>query len=61
MRVPHGRLQITDVRHRPTHNGLAFTATQTVDGTPVGSISNDGSGGPTELSSPNSLFGWSGM
>jgi hypothetical protein len=59
MRVPHDRLQATDVRHRPTHDGLAFTATLTLDGRPVATVSNDGGG--TELSRPDPRFEAEGL
>jgi hypothetical protein len=61
MRVPHDRLTVTSLEQVPTANGVAFTATLALDGQPVGTVTNDGNGGPTELYSPNSLFGWRGM
>jgi hypothetical protein len=61
MRVPHDRLTVTALQQVPTPNGVAFTATLTLDGQPVGTITGDGDGGPTTLHSPNSLIGWRGM
>jgi hypothetical protein len=61
MRIPHDRLKVTALQQMPTANGVAFTATLALDGQPVGTIGNDGNGGPTALHSPNSLFGWRSM
>jgi len=59
MRLPHDRVQVTALRQMPTHNGVAYTADLAADGTPVGTIENDGNGGPTTYHALNSSpFNW---
>jgi hypothetical protein len=41
MRVPHDRLRLTAVQHRPTRHGLAFTGELTLDGVRVGTLTHD--------------------
>jgi hypothetical protein len=47
LRVPHQRLTVTGYRQLPTADGVAFTATLRLDRTIVGTIQNEGMGGPT--------------
>ncbi|RZU51255.1 uncharacterized protein DUF4314 [Krasilnikovia cinnamomea] len=47
LRVPHTRLQLTDVRYRPASTGLAFTATLALDGPPIATVTDDGAGAIT--------------
>jgi hypothetical protein len=61
MRVPHDRLTLTGLRHRPTPHGLAFTATLTLDGERVGVVSNDRDGDGTQVFSTHPRFGDDGM
>jgi hypothetical protein len=61
LRVPHDQLKVVDVQRRTTHNGEAFTGLLTLDGQFVGTIAQDGNGGPTEMYSPNEAFGRRGM
>jgi hypothetical protein len=61
LRVPHDRLRVTDVQRRTTHNGEAFTGLLTLDSRFAGTVQQDGNGGPTEMYSPDNLFGWRGM
>jgi hypothetical protein len=48
VRVPHDRLRLTGVQHRPTNNGLAFTGGLTLDGVPVGALTHDATDGGTD-------------
>ncbi|BFU47721.1 DUF4314 domain-containing protein [Krasilnikovia sp. MM14-A1004] len=47
MRVPHTRLQLTNMRYQPVSTGLAFTATLALDGRPLATVTDDGAGAPT--------------
>lgn len=49
MRVPHERLRVTTLRQHTTANGVAYTATLSLNGTEVGIIENHGNGGQTWL------------
>jgi hypothetical protein len=61
LRVPHDRLRVTDVQRRTIRNGEAFTGLLTGDGQFAGTVAQDGNGGPTEMYSPNEVFGLRGM
>lgn len=61
LQVPYDQLRVGSVARRSTHNGEAVTAQLTINGLIVGMIENNGNGGPTELFSPNDLFGWQRM
>jgi hypothetical protein len=45
--VPHTRLTLRKLRSIPTSDGEAYTAELLLDGRPVGTIENTGTGGPT--------------
>lgn len=47
--VPHTGYAVTSYREHPTPDGVAFTATLRLNNTIVGSIENDGHGGPDML------------
>jgi hypothetical protein len=47
IRVPDPTLRVSSLRQLPTPDGVAYTATLRRGGTPVGTIHNDGMGGPT--------------
>jgi hypothetical protein len=47
LRVPHTGLHLTDVRNQPVSAGLAFTATLTLDGQPLATVTDDGTGAIT--------------
>ncbi|WJK33152.1 hypothetical protein [Solwaraspora sp. WMMA2065] len=49
LHVPHDRLTVTSLHERLTANGVAFTATLRLDGTPVGTVENEGDGRGTWL------------
>ena len=52
--VPHLRLRVTSLQHLERNSGIAYTATLSYDGVPVGTIDNDGNGGQTWLIAANS-------
>jgi hypothetical protein len=61
LRVPHDRLRVIDVQRRTTGSDEAFTGLLSLDGRFAGTVAQDGNGGPTEMYSPNDLFGRHGM
>lgn len=54
LRVPHARYRVTSLRQHKTHDGVAYAATLRYDGKTIGTIENQGTGGPTTYY-PNSL------
>ncbi|QOC89709.1 hypothetical protein [Micromonospora craniellae] len=62
LHVPHDRLTVTNLHQRLAYNGVAFTATLCLDGTPVGMIEYDGNGGETWLRHHDpARFSWRDM
>lgn len=61
MRVPHDRLRVTSLEQIPTHNGVAFTATLTLDDQIVGTVENSGNGGATMYYAASRAFTWRDM
>ncbi|MFY1673999.1 hypothetical protein ACN27G_29270 [Plantactinospora sp. WMMB334] len=62
LHVPHDRLSVTSLDERETYNGVAFSATLCLDGTPVGAIENEGNGGETWLRHHDpARFSWRDM
>ena len=47
IRVPDPRLRVSSLRQLPTPDGVAYTATLRLGRTPVGTLHNEGRGGPT--------------
>ncbi len=59
LRMPHDRVRVVSLQQIDTHNGVAYTAQLALDGEVVGTIENDGNGGPTTYYSPNfGPFNW---
>ena len=59
MWMPHDRVRVVSLQQIDTHNGVAYTAQLALDGEVVGTIENDGNGGPTTYYSLNSSpFNW---
>ena len=44
LRVPHTRLHLTEMRYQPASTGLAYTATLALDGQPLATVTDDGTG-----------------
>jgi hypothetical protein len=57
LRVPHTRLRLTEMRYEAVSTGLAYTATLTVDGWPLATVTDDGAGAitldPADLAATN--------
>ncbi|MEV8504499.1 hypothetical protein AB0368_06660 [Actinoplanes sp. NPDC051475] len=47
--VPHTGYTVTSYRHHETHDGVAFTATVRLNNKVIGTIENDGNGGPDQF------------
>jgi hypothetical protein len=61
LRAPHDRLTVTSSKHLPMSGGVAWTAVLRLDGRKVGSIDNQGDGGPTQFHPTTDAFGWRQM
>ncbi|GIH05698.1 hypothetical protein Rhe02_37650 [Rhizocola hellebori] len=61
LRMPHDRLTVTCIRHLELSTGVAYSATLCLDGQPVGTADNTGTGGPTVFQSTDPRFSQSDM